>query len=243
MAPRTINNPPSPAKGWSKERKRDCVRAANAVLQHGGSDEDAVYACIHAAKTKQGPEEDTEYERAVEDGIDNFQTLVALYFAGSITLNVFRDRFEQNLTDHYIRIMLLAIGDSRDVTDRDLNVLQEHVDNQLTYLGGFVDDLDRGRMSEQRALWRAGLYSFARSAFVNFSIPLDIAGLMSVLPGDDCLGGDLCGCYLTVDYDDDGTAYVYWNLDPAKESCEVCIAHAIESPFVFTVGDQSNALS
>ncbi len=47
--PWTVKNPPSVAKNWNKEEKEKCVKAANTVLRNGGSDEDAIYACIHAA--------------------------------------------------------------------------------------------------------------------------------------------------------------------------------------------------
>ena len=47
--PWTMKNPPSPAKNWTEGEKRKCVDAANAVLADGGTDEDAIYACISAA--------------------------------------------------------------------------------------------------------------------------------------------------------------------------------------------------
>lgn len=53
--PWTVDDPPPPAKNWTKDEKKKCVKAANAVLADGGSDEEAVYACIHAAgKSKKG---------------------------------------------------------------------------------------------------------------------------------------------------------------------------------------------
>jgi uncharacterized protein YdaT len=51
--PWTKDDPPPPAKNWSDSEKEKCVKAANAVLREGGKDEEAIYACIHAAgKTK-----------------------------------------------------------------------------------------------------------------------------------------------------------------------------------------------
>jgi uracil-DNA glycosylase family 4 len=53
--PWSVENPPSVAKNWTAEQKRKCVAAANAVLDDGGTDEDAIFACINAAgKSKQG---------------------------------------------------------------------------------------------------------------------------------------------------------------------------------------------
>lgn len=47
--PWTKSNPPSVAKNWTDTEKEKCVAAANGALQDGGSDEEAIFACIHAA--------------------------------------------------------------------------------------------------------------------------------------------------------------------------------------------------
>ncbi len=47
--PWTMENPPDVAKNWTDEEKEKCVKAANAVLENGGTDEAAIFACIHAA--------------------------------------------------------------------------------------------------------------------------------------------------------------------------------------------------
>ncbi len=47
--PWTTQDPPSAAKNWTTEQRRKCVAAANAVLEEGGSEQEAIYACIHAA--------------------------------------------------------------------------------------------------------------------------------------------------------------------------------------------------
>ncbi len=52
--PWTLANPPSVAKNWTAGEKKRCVAAANAVLRGGGSDTNAIRACIRAAgKSKQ----------------------------------------------------------------------------------------------------------------------------------------------------------------------------------------------
>lgn len=48
--PWTVKNPPRPAKNWSAAAKRVCVAAANSTLSRGGSDTDAIRACIGAVK-------------------------------------------------------------------------------------------------------------------------------------------------------------------------------------------------
>jgi len=47
--PWTVENPPDVSKSWTDAQKRKCVGAANATLRGGGSDEDAIFACINAA--------------------------------------------------------------------------------------------------------------------------------------------------------------------------------------------------
>jgi len=48
--PWSSKNPPPPAKNWPPAAKALCVRVANGVLKKGGSDRDAVIACIGAVK-------------------------------------------------------------------------------------------------------------------------------------------------------------------------------------------------
>lgn len=229
------NRIPRVAKNWTEPQKKRCTAAAQSVLEEGGSEKEAVFACIHAAgvRKKQGPD---EYDRACEDAAIYFQHLLELYYDGELDIDEFESRFKSGLEEHYARLMLLALGTTREVTENDLDVLKKRLEKDFDYLDGFVEDISTGRMTQSRALWRAGLYGFARGAYVNFTIPPDVVELMPVLPGDDCLGGSLCGCHLEVEYDSN-TVYVYWLLDPTKESCGVCIAHAIESPFTFSIED------
>ncbi len=43
------DNVPSVAKNWTPTEQKACVIAGNAVLGQGGSDKEAIFACIHAA--------------------------------------------------------------------------------------------------------------------------------------------------------------------------------------------------
>ena len=43
------NNIPKVAKNWTAEEQRKCTAAANAVLRKKGSEQEAIFACIHAA--------------------------------------------------------------------------------------------------------------------------------------------------------------------------------------------------
>lgn len=50
--PYDVNNPPRPAKNWSKPARALCARVANGVLKGGGNDQQAVYACIRIVKKR-----------------------------------------------------------------------------------------------------------------------------------------------------------------------------------------------
>ena len=52
--PWTVESPPSCAKNWTDGEKKKCVAAGNVTLRDGGSDEDAIFACIHAAGKAKG---------------------------------------------------------------------------------------------------------------------------------------------------------------------------------------------
>lgn len=72
--PYSADNVPKPAKNWSKAAQKKCIAAANAVLRDGGSEQDAIFACIHAAgKTKHPGGKDwqgfDEADFAIADGI------------------------------------------------------------------------------------------------------------------------------------------------------------------------------
>jgi len=67
--PWTVKNPPSCAKNWTESEKKKCVTAANAVLREGGTEQDAIFACIHAAgKTKHPGGEDGESKKTRGEG-------------------------------------------------------------------------------------------------------------------------------------------------------------------------------
>jgi len=74
--PWTVAEPPGPALNWSQEEKEKCVAAANAVIADGGSDQDAIFACIHAAgrSERSMPSDDMQIAfggtiKAVGDGL------------------------------------------------------------------------------------------------------------------------------------------------------------------------------
>lgn len=237
--PWTLSNPPPPAKNWTETEKKRCIAAANQALKEGKSEQDAIYACIGAAGKSYKQVDEEGYDTIVEDGLKTFQEMVAAYFAGLITLSVLRDRFEQGLEIYFVRLMLLGIG-GRDPTPQDMEFLNNKIDEHKRLLDGFLADLAAGKISENRALWRAGLYATDRGAYIFYTVPGAVAALMPGLPGEICLGNGLCGCYLDVQTDDEGNVAVYWVVDPQKESCEVCLGMAAQSPFTFSREDIEN---
>lgn len=232
--PWTTRQPPSVAKNWTRQEQHRCVRAANAALRAGKSEQDAIYACIAAAgksKTKQVDEEG--YDEAVDEALFTFQELVELYLIGEITLSVLRARFQEALRWHYTRLMVLALGDV-DPSEAQLGFLNRKLAAQEVLLEGFLADMAVGAMSPDRALWRAGLYATARDTYIAFTVPMAVVALMPGLPGEICYGQNLCGCHLEVEVDDKGNVAVYWIINPLKESCEACLGMEAASPFVFT---------
>jgi len=125
-------------------------------------------------------------------------------------------------------------SEGREPTQHDLEFLNNKIDEHKTLLVGFMAGLAAGEITENRALWRAGLYATDRSAYIFYTLPYSVTQLMPGLPGEICLGNGLCGCYLDVQFDDEGNAAVYWVVDPLKESCEVCLSMEAQSPFVFS---------
>jgi SPP1 gp7 family putative phage head morphogenesis protein len=64
--PWTVKNPPDVAKNWTTTEKRKCVSAANAVLREGGSDQQAIFACIRAAGKSKRKKDASEAELATD---------------------------------------------------------------------------------------------------------------------------------------------------------------------------------
>lgn len=232
---------PRVAKHWSETERRICAEVAGREYSKSGDDRKATFACIGAVKNhrkkykalyKQGSKQD-KFDKQSEENSKKLQHLVELLYAGEIVLSEFDNRFRSELKDIYLKTMLLGRG-NQEINEVDLATLQKQLDKQYAYLDDFVKDLSTGRYSQQKALWRAGLYGTPYAAFVYYDTPPDVANLMPVMPGLDCLGLGYCGCGLSISYDDEGTAYVDWVLDPLKEHCVLCIAHAEASPYIFT---------
>lgn len=231
--PWTVQNPPSPAKNWSDSEKKRCVRAASRALKEGKSDEQAIYACIGAAGKSYKQANEEEYDRAVEDGLITFQNLVKAYFAGLITIAILRQRFRTALEYYFVSLMVLGL-EGKEPTQMDLDFVNGKISEHSELLDVFLADIAAGKITENRALWRAALYATDREAYIFFTVPNAVVQLMEGLPGEICYGDGLCGCSLDVTFDSAGNARVDWIIDPQKESCEACLDMASRSPFFFS---------
>ena len=240
MSPyRYPNYVPKVAKNWTASEKKRCTRAANAVLRDGGSEEEAIFACIHAAgkgKKQYDEREEEEYEELCEEASQEFQEMLVAVLSGALSIREFSERFRDRLRIHFSDLMLLGLQ-GEEFTERHREILEQRLEREYEYFDGFEADireaLSSGVIYSDRLQWRSSLYGYARAPFIAGTIPVDITFMMPYLPGDDCLGGSLCRCHLEYDEDDENYL-VYWVVDPASESCIICLGHEADSPYVFS---------
>ena len=235
--PWSMQNPPPPAKNWSVEKKRRCISAANAALRDGKSEQDAIYACIGAAKTvKQKARmrvSDAQVELYNEEQSrveEEFHSYARAYLDGQISLEDFERSMREGLKQYYIRIALIAKGQN-SFRERDRQDVARFLAMIYGYLDGFILDLreygQKVLASDQGVIHRAGTYGYGWGVFSRFTIPGELADLLPSLPGLSCLGGEACGCFLEFDSDEDGY-YVYWYVNLFKQNCIICLDHAAE---------------
>jgi hypothetical protein len=101
--PWTYDDPPSVAINWTQSEIEACVDAANAVLADGGSDEDAIFACINAAGKSEVNMNRGMERRFVpaelrifedDDGVRHIRGYGAVYNELSEDLGGFRERID-----------------------------------------------------------------------------------------------------------------------------------------------------
>ena len=96
--PWTYENPPDVAQNWTQAEIEACVDAANAVLAEGGSDEEAIYACVSAAGKRRAAGASQEV-RAMSKKTKTFRAPIQLKEDGEA--GTFRSVFAQfNVIDH-----------------------------------------------------------------------------------------------------------------------------------------------
>jgi hypothetical protein len=193
------------------------------------------------------------YDELREQEAEELRRLARLLVDGSITLTDFYDQMVARIKQFHIQAALIA-AEGRTLTKKDREVLEDILADTLAYLDKFVEDLQhnytmavRGNpnlLSDNEIIARAGAYSYAWATYTRYTIPHEIADRLPEFPGLSCLGGPRCGCQLEWEFipgdyiiDEDGNvvevinparALVYWLLNPAKESCGICVSLAIE---------------
>lgn len=232
------DNIPRPALNWTESEQKRCIAAANAALRDGETEQNAIFACIHAAGKSVEKQSDSLNEAQVEmyeeERSNAEQRLLAiadLYLIHAITVNEFRERIRQELKTYYIRLALIA-REGDDLSEWDLRDIAGALIVQYDFLDGFADDLmaaeaQNVQYSDRYVLWRASLYSLAWDRMVRHSLPDWLVDILPALPGVDCLGGAACGCQLAWEVSGDEVE-VYWLLDPFKEHCINCLSLAME---------------
>lgn len=223
--PWTINNPPPPAKNWSAKKKRACVSAANAALKRGDSEEDAIYACIGAANNVKQYDEDAdeEYHTLVEESRTKMMALGEDVADGRITPETFRDEMRKEVRILLVAIAILASHGTFSLDNElDVDDLELFINSTYGLLDDFYQTLREGDKSREYIVWRSGLYSAHRHAFIRYTVPRDVFLNLPAFPGISCLGDGLCGCWLEVEKTSTGYD-VWWYVNPMKEHCVVCL--------------------
>ena len=137
--PWSKKNPPGPSKNWPSAAQSLCIRVANATLRSGGSDTDAIRACIGAVKKK--------YPKAIGSGRKSASDITAgFYTVTEIELQEANGRFTS-------RIPVVPAGKFKhpwygdiDFTEPVLRSAKRHFDNRLLNTDIMVDENhDRGQ--------------------------------------------------------------------------------------------------
>lgn len=92
--PWTVANPPSCAKNWTPAEKAKCVQAANAALKGGAEEQDAIFACIHAAGKTKHPGGVGKKESDLKADFITLQELLKEYGLDEIAVKAIKARGE-----------------------------------------------------------------------------------------------------------------------------------------------------
>lgn len=138
----------------------------------------------------------------------------------------FQKQMQEGLKKYYIRTALLGKG-GRKLTKRDRADLSRFLSVAYRYLDRFVGDLKsyKAKKSDVQIQAQAASYAGGWGVFTRFTIPAVIADMLPALPGVDCLGGALCGCWLEWSMSGQ-TIQVWWQLNLSKEHCVLCVDYA-----------------
>lgn len=168
------------------------------------------------------------YEKEQAKVSDEFRQLGMSLATGKISRTKFKKQMQDGLKKYYIRIALLGKG-GRKLTKQDRADLSRFLSKAYQYLDGFLGDLKsyKANLSEAQVSSRAASYAGGWGVYTRFTIPSVIADMLPALPGVDCLGGALCGCWLEWSMSGQ-TIEVYWLLNLSKEHCVLCVSYAAD---------------
>lgn len=182
------------------------------------------------------------YDNAQIQQSNELATLADLWLSDRVSTQQFREGMVDSLKQYYIQLALVAKG-GRPLIARDRIDIGRFLSLQSSYLQGFATDLDIYRQtrekiaSDQGVLDRSTRYSHGWGVFTRFGLPAALADALPALPGIDCLGGMLCGCWLEWTTYDDGVE-VYWYVNGIKEHCALCAGFDAEwSPLFIPIED------
>lgn len=185
------------------------------------------------------------YERARDQQAKELAALTDLRLSKRLTAAAHKEAMLDSMKQYYIQLALVAKG-GRSLTSRDKRDVGRFLVTQRPYLEKFSTDIDHFLSKEiqsiQGALSRSSSYANAWGVFTRFSIPAALADALPALPGIDCLGGMLCGCWLewsTFDH----AVEVYWHVNGVKEHCALCAQFEVEwSPLSIPIEELDSEL-
>lgn len=180
------------------------------------------------------------YDRWHEEEANSLRAVADLFVSDVIGQDQFKEAMLDSLKQYYIRLALTAKG--RALTPRDKSDLGILLAQQNDFLVGFMQDAQEYKTggfepTEHFAtpaglIGRAAKYANAWTVYSRYSIPASLADLLPGLPGVDCLGGALCGCFLVWAVAGDAVE-VYWEINHFKEHCVLCADFNLTwSPYV-----------
>jgi hypothetical protein len=167
-----------------------------------------------------------DLQKDIDNRKEKLKFLVALFFAGSLTLVKWREAMQHEIEQTYIRAFVLGYGGELDlISEAAWKKLQTVLSQHYKYLDQFTKQLDK--LSEAQAAARAALY--AQSAYQAYSVGQEHqAGngrlTLPAYPGDistEC--GSNCRCHWRIVQRADDGWDCYWIVDAAAESCKDCI--------------------
>lgn len=152
----------------------------------------------------------------------------------------FKKFMKADLKSSQIRVALLGNG-GKKLTTRGRKDLSKFLAQSYSYLDGFISDLTRFKdLSDAQTVARARSYANDWGVFTRYTVPAVLADLLPALPGIDCLGQALCGCWLEWSVTDN-VAEVRWFLLAGKEHCVNCVSFAAEwTPLEVDLPDQQD---